>query len=309
MCPYQLTSASRALHEQKEQSLDNAIAALKRNSCKTKRSIRFVDEEDAIIETTDSKSLRPLKRARISIDHALEDVPLATQMTEEERSTLWMRKADHRATYTDITEVVRTCQASASQQEDGASSCCHARRRSSSSYVNYAEALATAYNICNEESECSDDASLDKSEKELPLDQLIVYGSMHTQSRGLESKIIPGLGDHRSKKRKEHTYCVLQVQCEMMAMVKHQHLANAEATCCSPDDIAQGLGAVSAYLSKPARRFARALGAVDGSMALLEYATVANSPPEKAKSALMEDMQAKSIVAFLSMQALDSVVS
>ena len=295
MCTYQLTPTFSALHdEQPKQPLNNDAVVPASPKRKTARSIRVMDEEDA---TTDSDSRRPLKRARLVIEHPLPNVPLASEMTREERRTLWMQKDDHRATFNDIAEVVKTCQTSGNQQPGEAED---AKRRSSDSYVHFAEALATAYNICNEESSEDDTSSFhstSSSRKELPLDQMIVFGGTHTQSRGLECKVIPGLGGHRYKKRREHIHGVLGVQRELVAM----------KTQCSRDELAEGLGAVSEYLSQPARRFARALGAVDGTMALLEYATAANLRPTEQEQT-MEDTQAHSIGAFLSMQA-ESVVA
>ena len=295
MCTYQLTPTSSALPDEKpKQPLDNDAAVPPSLKRKTARTIRFLDEDDA---TSGSDSSRPLKRTRLTIEHPLPNVPLASEMTQEERSTLWMQQADHRATYDDVALVVKTCQASGNQQPNEDEECHNAKRRSSDCYVNFAEALATAYNICNEESPEDETSCHSNNSKELPLDQMIVFGGTHTQSRGLESRIIPGLGGHRYKKRREHIHGVLGVQRELVAM----------KTQCSRDELAEGLGAVSEYLSQPARRFARALGAVDGTMALLEYATVANLRPTETEET-MDDTQAHSIGAFLSMQAESVVV-
>ena len=295
MCTYQITlenaqpsSSNPSCGEPLMKSPVSPVTAISPTTTQ-KRTIRFGDDDDVN---------RPVKRRIVE----LADVPMASQMTPEERSTLWMQKADHRATYSDVAEVVRTCQASGDHDDNHDDTGSHSnnrQQRTQDAYVNFAEALATAYNICNEEpveDSCSNnntsDNDADDDTKKLPLDRMIVFGTSHTPSRGLESKIIPGLGGHRYKKRQEHILGVLGVQRELRAMKT------------SDADMAEGLGAVSEYLSQSSRRFARALGAVDGTMALLEYATVNNHTRMEEK-----ETQASCIGAFLSMQALDSIVN
>jgi len=256
-----------------------------------KRTIRFEDND----ENDTVNTPRPVKRARIADPS---NVSATSQITEQERSACWMQKADSRATAQDVQQVIKTCQASADTDESTTTN--PLRSRSHDAYVNFAEAIATTYNLCNQDEEalgemCSSSGSSTarKEDETLPLDRMIVFGLPHGDSRGLESKIIPGLGIHRFKKRREVIQGVLAVQRELKTL-----------KIVTDDDKSEGLGAVSEYLSQSARRFARALGAVDGTMALLEYASTANS-----QSTMMEATQASSIGAFLSMQASDSIVS
>jgi len=299
MCTYQLLTDDQLSTTQPQSC--GALPPKSVSPTLRKRTIRFGDEDEDMS--------RPTKRRIIE----LTDVPPSSQMTVEERSARWMEKADHRATYNDVAEVVKSCQASGEESDfdQSFSSSCSNSQRSQDAYVNFAEALATVYNICYEDEEstastatssCSSSSDNEEEEKKLPLDQMIVFGASHTRSRGLESKIIPGLGGHRYKKRKEQIMGVLGVQRELLAMKT------------SEDDMAEGLGAVSGYLSKSSRRFARALGAVDGTMALLEYATTNSTSDEGSdevtkESAHLAETQASCIGAFLSMQATESIVA
>ncbi|CAB9503469.1 expressed unknown protein [Seminavis robusta] len=214
--------------------------------CKKRRSVRF--DEDS--------SSRRVKRKVVE----LFNVPKSSDMTEEERSSRWMQRSDHRATYQDVNQVISSCQ----EPDD------------SSAYLHFATALATTYNLCNsnnpnsfdsDDNDSDDDTAqqvdIDEAnaQSKLPLDQLVLLGCAHTASRGLETKIIPGLGSHRLQARREHSQKVLRVQRELGGLG------------IDSSDMAEGLGSISELLSQPSRRFARALGVVDGTLALLEYAS------------------------------------
>ena len=71
---------------------------------------------------------------------------------------------------------------------------------------------------------------------------------------------MPGLGAHRVQKKQECVQGVLNAQ---------SHFRSAGAT----DMAVDGLAALSRCMSAPSKRFARALGVVDGTLALLEYAS------------------------------------
>lgn len=239
-----------------------AIATTKDASCSNakKRVVRFADVDGC----------RPAKRRLVVRD----DGSTASFMTDKERVQRWRQQNDVRETVHDVSQIIQTCNASGNSQED--------------SYKDFAEAVAKAYNLCYEETlpaspDCNDEVKLPR----LPLHEMIVWGFPHTASRGLESRTIPGLGGHRLQKRRELIRGVLGVQRELCSMEV------------SPSDIAEALGAVSEVLSKPSKLFARAMGVVDGTSALLEYTatvtTAATTRPgnrkETTKTPAMRNME------------------
>lgn len=196
----------------------------------------------------------------------LQDVPTSSDMTDEERSQRWRQRPDHVNTFQDANQIIRSCQGN----DDSAHS------SSSASYIDFAESFATAYNLCYAERDSDDtgfgDIDIDEgnAERGLPLDQMVLLGGDHTKTRGLEGKIMPGLGSHRYTKRKELIHSVLGVQ---------EQLRGAGDAC--DHTITEGLSAVSKLLSMPSKRFARALGVVDGTLALFEYASPAEEDGEE----------------------------
>jgi hypothetical protein len=206
-------------------------------SCKKRRVVHFDEEESSS------------RRVKIRVVELL-DVPTSSDMTDEERSQRWRQRPDHLATAKDVTELIGSCQDNSTDGEP-------------SDYIDFATALATTYNLCHDEatSSAADDIGIDEAnaQSELPLDKLVILGSACTPTRGLECKIIPALGRHRIKNRKELIDGVLGVQEKLREMGTPQ------------DDLAEGLGAVSEYLSLSSKRYARALGVVDGTLALLEH--------------------------------------
>jgi hypothetical protein len=216
------------------------------SSYKKRRVVHF-DEEDNIT--------RNVKRRIVE----LVDVPTSSDMTDEERSQRWRQRPDYLATAQDVTELIGICQ-DASVDGD------------QSEYIHFATALATAYNLCNDEAttNASDGIGIDEAnaQSQLPLDKLVVLGSVYTPTRGLECKIIPALGHHRGKKRRALIQGVLGVQEKLRDMGT------------SHDEMAEGLGAISEYLSQSSKRYARAWGVVDGTLALLEHAADLEDAPE-----------------------------
>lgn len=201
-----------------------------------KRGVRFLE---------DNTPCRRVKRCVVELN----DVPTSSDMTEEERAARWRRRSDHIDTFHDVEQIVLQC-----QQED---------EEKPDAYLNFAKHFATAYNLCHAESDCDnndgeEDIDEANAQRGLPLDHMILRGDSHTCTRGLEVKIMPGLGAHRVQKKQEFVRGLLSVQSHLKAI----GAANAS----------EGLAAVSKCLSAPSRRFARALGVVDGTLALLEYA-------------------------------------
>lgn len=211
-----------------------------------KRSVRF--EEDA---------MRRVKRRIVE----LEDVPASSDMTNEEKAQRWRQNEDHIETFLDVEHVAQDCVSSSSAEDENA-------------YLHFAESYATAYNLCHVEGDHDeqDDLDIDESniQRGLPLDEMILLGNDHAPTRGLETKIMPGLGAHRMQKKKEYAQSVLEVQ---------RHLRSLGI---SETDASEGLATVSRCLSVSSKRFARAMGVVDGTWALLEYAS--ESPPSAAST-------------------------
>ena len=84
---------------------------------------------------------------------------------------------------------------------------------------------------------------------------------------------MPGLGAHRVRKKQEYVQGVLNAQA---------HLRTKGAA-----NIDEGIAAVSTIMSAPSKRFARALGVFDGTLALLEYASA--SAAEEANDVVKQE--------------------
>ena len=201
-----------------------------------------------VVHFEEDSEIRSVKRRLIE----LHDVPVASQMTDSEKSASWRQSLDHRATSSEVKSVVQSCRSEPSKVGD-----------LNSSYFTYAEALASTYHLCDGD---------DSNEQFLPLEQIFLLGMYHSERRGLESIINPTLGFHRLQKRRAAIRGVLSVQKKLRSAGKSQ------------SDMAEDLGMVSEFLSKPAAQFARALGTSDGALALFEYSSCSASPVHAVKT-------------------------
>ena len=205
--------------------------------CKKRRMVRF--DED--------KNSRNVKCKIVE----LQDVPTSSDMTNEERRLRWRQRPDHNETAQDVAQLIDALHKGIVEGD-------------SCGYIHFATAMAKAYKLCNDDVTTVGitDTSIDEAnaQSRLPLDKLVILGSVYTPTRGLECTMIPGLGRHRGKKRRELIRGVLGVQEKLRDMGT------------SSDEMAEGLGAVSEHLSQSSKRYARALGVVDGTLALLEHA-------------------------------------
>lgn len=208
----------------------------------------------------------------------LEDVPASSDMTKEEKAQRWRQNEDHIETFLDVEHVAQDCVSSSAEEDDNA-------------YLHFAESYATAYNLCHVEGEENeqDDLDIDESniQRGLPLDEMILLGHAHSPTRGLETKIMPGLGAHRMRTKKEYTQKILEVQKYLKSLDNNE------------TETSEGLATISRCLSVSSKRFARAMGVVDGTWALLEYASE-SPPPANA------DVEAPTSSSFCGLRKLES---
>ncbi|CAB9503472.1 expressed unknown protein [Seminavis robusta] len=214
----------------------------------SKKRVRF--EEDA--ETRQVK-----RRIREMV------LPKSSLMTEEEKTCCWMQSEDHRKTLHDVMALMHDCRNESAADNDKNSS-----DPNKVSFAQYAEALALTFTLCDtppitpeEDYEKQDDPDTPSwnIRDSRSVGQLALWASNHTPTRGVESKILPGLNQERQLRRSRTIQGVLEAQKQL------------KTNQAAPEETVATISAVSKACSHSAKQFATALAVVDGTQAWLEY--------------------------------------
>jgi hypothetical protein len=224
----------------------NKAARKKMTSCCRRKRVRF--EED-----TETRQVK-LRVMEISL-------PKSSLLTAEEKTFFWMQLEDHRATLADVMALMHDCHHEPNRTADTRGSSDDDPNQVS--FAQYAEALALTFTLCDTppiiaEEEDPEGPSWNIRDSR-SVGQLALWASYHTPTRGVESKILPGLNQERQLRRSRTIQGVLEAQKQLRT--KQAALDETMAT----------LGAVSRACSHSAKQFATALAVVDGKQALLEY--------------------------------------
>jgi hypothetical protein len=188
-------------------------------------------------------------------------LPKSSLLTTEEKTYYWMQLEDHRETLQDVMALMHDC------HHEQSSTAANGTDPNQVSFAQYAEALALTFTLCDTPPIIADDHE-DAKETDGPswnirdsrsVGQLALWASYHTPTRGVESKILPGLNQERQLRRSRTIQGVLEAQKQLKS--KQAAFEETMAT----------LGAVSRACSHSAKQFATALAVVDGKQALLEY--------------------------------------
>lgn len=200
----------------------------------------------SVNSTKSTSSIRKRRMVRFAEDHEtrrvrrrvieLQDEPVSSQMSDQEKSLRWRQRSDSKETSAEVKVTVKGCHNDSAKAGGEVNS-----------YDSYSEAIAATYNSCY-----SNDVAI-------PIERMTILALPHSERRGLESIINPTLGFTRLQKRRELIRGVLSVQDELRQVAGK-----------SQSDIADDLGMVSEYLSKPATRFARAIATADEALACFE---------------------------------------
>lgn len=139
-------------------------------------------------------------------------------------------------------------------------------REESSFYPIYLELLVSSYVACCDDANEASYASLPMN---LTAEHVSFLGLGRGESRGLEIQALPYMGRDRQKRRKAHIQAIVKLS---------NHLKRLAMPL---EGQAQILKEASLQLTRPARKFAHALGSADAVAALAEHAVleVAKSPP------------------------------
>lgn len=216
-------------------------------------------------------------------------LPKSSLMTLEEKASLWMQPEDHQATFHDVSSLMQDCRQA---MKASALSCGTSNSNTGSDnsgddpnkvpFAQYAEALAMTFQLCDtpqnlsdNDDDTGDDASSSTTSTSNnwnirtshSVGQLALWASHHTSTRGVESKLLPGLYQERQLRRSRAIQGVLQAQRQMKAATAST--TNVKGHC--DDSTAHKLSSLYESLTHTAKEFASALAVVDGQQALLEY--------------------------------------
>ena len=174
---------------------------------------------------------RDVKRRVMDLPH----LP-SSQLSKCERGELWLSKQDYEDTLTAVLQDVIAAKTN-TVLPDGSNIDTHAAN------TYYTEAMAQTYSLC-----CSPDV-----QSSISLENVALLSLLDSSFRGLENHTLPREMRADRKIRKAKTVSrVLELQGELRVAG-------------NPDeDATECLRLVSEYFSEPARKFARALGEIDG---------------------------------------------
>lgn len=201
----------------------------------------------------DSENTRNVKRRIQEISF-----PKSSLLTMEEKTCYWMQPEDHRDTLHDVLSLMHDCHHKVPPANT-------TNNPNMVPFSQYAEALALTFSLCDTPPLCTEEEG-ENNENEAPLwnirdshsvAQLALWASNHTPTRGVESKILPGLHNERQLRRARAIKGVLEAQTRLAAAPVDEKISS--------------LGTISRSLSHSAKQFATALAVVDGTQAYLEY--------------------------------------
>ena len=307
-----------------EASVEEAMPRHSNNrsrSCR-KRRVQFEYDDDASDSTATSSSEdspyhydhnRPVKRRVLE----LFDRPKASLLTQEEKARLWMQPEDHRATLHDVLAIIRTNNPSTKNSSSSGSNVDNQEGRGGDdddpnkvSFGQYAEALAMTFQLCDTpQALIKEQHDLSSSSKQEEPDsvcwnirtsqlvqQLALWAAHHTCTRGVESKILPGLMAERQRRRTRVIRSVLELQQTHQQQQQSSQSSqlgdnddNDDAVVGREDVVDarnHSLSRLSLSLTHSAKEFASALAVVDGRQALVEYMAMDNNsssrgPPQQ----------------------------
>jgi hypothetical protein len=173
---------------------------------------------------------RQVKRGVVDLSH----LP-SSQLTKSEKSELWMSPSEYDETLRAVINDVVTAKELQTQTNDNQqvsfASC-------------YSEAMARTYSLC-----CSPNV-----QGSIALENVALLSLLDSSFRGLESHTLPREMRHDRKIRKAKTVSrVLELQGALRVAGNPR------------EDAWECLRLVSEFFSEPSRKFARALGEIDGS--------------------------------------------
>ena len=254
-------------------------------SSRRKRRVQFEYDDDSASDSTSSSDEdsqdnnndnRPVKRRVLE----LSDRPKASLMTQEEKARLWMQPEDHRATLHDVLSIIQTN--SLSKKKNNSSSSSTDQEQDSEdpnkvSFGQYAEALAMTFQLCDtpqvlKEEHHNSGVTWNIRTSQL-VQQLALWAAHHTCTRGVESKILPGLMAERQRRRTRVITSVLELQQQQQQ--QQQQLDDDHNNVDARHD---SLSRLSLSLTHSAKEFASALAVVDGRQALAEYMAMNKRP-------------------------------
>lgn len=207
------------------------------------------------------------KRVRFEEDHETRQVkrrvqeislPKSSLLTTDEKTLYWMQPEDHRYTLHDVMSLMHDCH----HAPDNETSSCPAKDPNQVPFSQYAEALALTFSLCDTPPVCTEDDEDDEPplwniRDSQSVGQLALWASHHTPTRGVESKILPGLHQERQLRRGRAIQAVLEAQKQLNSAPVEEKIST--------------LGALSRAFTHSAKQFATALAVVDGRQAYLEY--------------------------------------
>ena len=192
------------------------------------------------VQWEEEPETKDVKRRFVNLPH----LP-SSQLSKCEKVDLWMQKDDYEQTLTAALSDVVAAKTSAlpPSGDNGIND----KNLPIGSY--YSEAMAQTYSLC-----CSPNAK-----SSIALENVALLSLLDSSYRGLESHTLPRAMRVDRKLRKAKTVSrVLELQSELRVAG-------------NPDeDATECLRLVSEYFSEPSRKFARALGEIDGTFVHLE---------------------------------------
>jgi len=272
-----------------------------------KRRVRF-EQQDGDNDDESGDITRPTKRRIIHLTAR----PKSSLMTVEEKTVLYMQPSDTRETASDVLRLMQDCrQAMMVPPCDSSSSSNSIDEKNDPSKVSfgqYAEALAVTFQLCvdvpydldNNSTASSGDCDNNHTGSEKPqqpswnirtshsVAQLAAWATYHTATRGVESKILPGLYHVRQERRRKAIQAVLDAQTRLKALKRHKQTIISKDGELDPE---QHISISYKALSHSAKEFASAMAVVDGRQALNEYLAMEHSAKLQQENIMMKASQ------------------
>lgn len=243
-------------------SVDTKSSDISSPTVGTKRN-RSASIQDSTVPLKNAKRAKRRRHVRWEEDEETQDVKLrivnlphlpSQQMSKCEKVELWMQKHDYEQTLSEALIDVAAAKTSALPPVDADGNLIQSDRNEDGSSnlpigSFYTEAMAQTYSLC-----CSPDA-----QSSIALENVALLSLLDSSYRGLESHTLPRDMRVDRKVRKAKTVSrVLELQGELRVAG-------------NPDeDATECLRLVSEFFSEPSRKFARALGEIDGTFVHLE---------------------------------------
>lgn len=224
-------------------------------SCVRKR-VRFVEEDEAGEAAAQDQVQPPPanKRARTSL---IGHVPRASEMSEAEKSHLWVRPQDREVIRQDANLEAQKCR-----------KCDNKMILRGQSHFCFRETYANVYAVCNLSTQENQDVCTVVSP------EILAFMATAHSGRGLEDRTAPRVAVERRLLR----YQVIKSTIQLYHQLLKDKLTTGglvESSLTEADD--ERVAHVARTLSRPSRKFGEALGLVDATAAIMIYTDDSNN--------------------------------